>query len=245
LIGELAGGMTRIEQAKREAGRAALGEVQSGMRLGLGTGSTVRYFLEALGEALREGALSDLRGVPTSLDTERRCIDLGIPLLTLAEAGTLDLAVDGADEVTPALDLVKGLGGALLREKIVVQAARRFVVIADRAKAVDRLGTRAPLPVEVAAFEWSCHLPFFRELGAEPVLREDREGSPCVTDNGNLLVDLHFSSGISDPFELERSLQRRAGVVECGLFLGLADRALLASESGEIMVLDRMSGRGF
>jgi ribose 5-phosphate isomerase A len=237
-----------MEEQKRAAGVAALAEVRSGMTLGLGTGSTVRHFLDALGEALAGGRLEGIRGVPTSEDTAGRARALGIPLLELHEAGVLDLAVDGADEVTPALELVKGLGGALLREKMVVQAARRFVVIADASKRVSRLGVRAPLPVEVVSFGWQAHLPYFRALGAEPVLRRTgsggkggRDGSPGEasteaepyrTDNGNLVVDLSFPDGIARPEALDRALAERAGVVETGLFLGMAQRCYLATEAG-------------
>jgi len=221
------------EDQKRAAGVAALAEVRSGMTLGLGTGSTVRHFLEALGDALAQGTLKDIRGVPTSGDTATRARTLGIPLLELHEAGELDLAVDGADEVTPELDLVKGLGGALLREKMVVQAARRFVVIADASKRVPRLGTRSPLPVEVVPFGWQAHLPYFRSLGADPVLRRvERDADACRTDNGNLVVDLAFPDGIPDPRALDRALAQRAGVVETGLFLGVAQRCYLATEAG-------------
>lgn len=221
------------EDQKRAAGVAALAEVRSGMTLGLGTGSTVRHFLEALGEALARGTLKDIRGVPTSEDTATRARALGIPLLELHEAGELDLAVDGADEVTLELDLVKGLGGALLREKMVVQAARRFVVIADASKRVPRLGMRSPLPVEVVPFGWQAHLPYFRTLGADPVLRRvERDADAYRTDNGNLVVDLAFPEGIRDPRALDRALAQRAGVVETGLFLGVAQRCYLATEAG-------------
>ncbi|TVP43132.1 MAG: ribose-5-phosphate isomerase RpiA [Gemmatimonadales bacterium] len=220
-----------MEAQKKEAGIAALAEVTSGMTLGLGTGSTVRHFLEALGAALRDGALRDIRGVPTSEDTATRARTLGIPLLELHDAGTLDLAVDGADEVAPSLDLIKGLGGALLREKMVVQASRRFVVIADASKRVERLGEKAPLPVEVVSFGWQAHLSYLESLGAEPRLRT-RGLEPYRTDNGNFIVDLVFPGGIGDAAGLDRALASRAGVVETGLFLGLADRCYLATAAG-------------
>ena len=176
--------------------------------------------------------------MPTSIDTERRCAALGIPTLELADGLVLDLAVDGADEVSPSLDLIKGLGGALLREKMVVQACRRFVVIADAGKEVERLGTRAPLPVEVARFGWRTHLPFFRSLGAEPRPRTGRGGELTVTDNGNHLIDLFFESGIESPRELEGFLRERAGVLETGLFLGMAGRVFVG-DSGSVRIVDR------
>ena len=230
------------DDRKWAAGAAAVAEVASGMTLGLGTGSTIRHFLEALGEAMAQGELRGIRGVPTSEDTAARARVLGVPLLELDQAGTLDLAVDGADEVTPGLDLVKGLGAAHLREKMVVQATRRFVVVADESKRVTRLGEKAPLPVEVVPFGWKAHLPFFRELGAEPRLRM-RGGTdqPVRTDNGNLVVDLAFAGGIPDPAQVERALAYRAGVVETGLFLGMAHRCYLATARG-VEILDTHEG---
>lgn len=225
-------------KSKRAAGRAAVQEIEDGMTLGLGTGSTVAHFLARLGEAVAEGGLISIRGVPTSEDTRRRAEALNIPLVELEDVGEIDVAVDGADEVTPGLDLTKGLGGALLREKMVVQAARRFVVVADPSKRVSRLGTRAPLPVEVVPFGWRWHLRFFRELGADPAPRLTPSGDPLRTDNGNLVVDLHFSDGIDDPAELDQRLRRRAGVVETGLFLGMADRVLIGNPEG-VEILDR------
>ncbi len=222
-----------VEQAKRAAASRALEEVGSGMILGLGTGSTIRHFLDVLGEAIAAGRLDGIRGVATSRDTETRAGALGIPLIALEEAESLDLAVDGTDEFTPELDLIKGLGGALLREKMVVQAARRFIVIADAGKAVHRLGARAPLPVEVVSFAWRSHLPYFRSLGASPELRRGEDGEPFLTDNGNPIVDLHFESTIPDPAAVEARLRDRAGVVETGFFLGLADAVVVAQVSGD------------
>jgi len=222
-----------LEEAKREAGERAVEEVRSGMRLGLGTGSTVRYFLEGLAREISQGRLEDIEGVPTSVQTRERANALGIPLVGLAEAGELDLAVDGADEVSPGLDLIKGMGGALLREKMIVQASHRFVVVADAGKSVDRLGTRSPLPVEVVPFAWRSHLSLFRRIGARPVARETGDGELYITDNGNLVVDLHFDEGIADPHGLDALLRMRAGVVETGLFLGMADTAFVAPSDGQ------------
>jgi ribose 5-phosphate isomerase A len=169
------------------------------MTLGLGTGSTVDYFLAALGRRCRDGELPGVRGVPTSVRTEREASSQGIPLTTLEEAGSLDLTVDGADEVNPELDLIKGLGGALLREKMVAQATRRLVIIVDEGKLVHRLGTRGPLPVEVVPFAWKSHLPHIASLGAETVLKTRPDGEPYRTDNGNLVLHCHFPHGIEDP----------------------------------------------
>jgi ribose 5-phosphate isomerase A len=171
-------------------------------------------------------------GVPTSLHTEAVARELGIPLTTLEEAGTLDLTVDGADEVDPELNLIKGLGGALLREKMVAQATRRFVIIVDDGKVVDRLGTRSPLPIEVAPFAWRSHLPFLRGMGGEPEIRRTEEGEPFETDNGNYILQCRFPEGIPDPRGLDRALADRAGILESGLFLGLAREALVGAPEG-------------
>lgn len=220
-----------IAKAKEAAGEAALSYLKSGMAVGLGTGSTTDYFLIALGREVTAGRLKDIVGVPTSERSAKRARELGIPLTTLTKNPVLDVAVDGADEVAQGLKLVKGLGGALLREKIVAQAAKLFVVIADSGKEVDRLGTHSPLPVEVTPFEHEALIPFFRSLSAEPVLRL-KDGQPYITDNQNLIYDLKFPNGIADPDKLEWQLLKRAGVVETGLFLGLAKVALIASETG-------------
>lgn len=230
--GNPAGSDDPAEAAKRAAGRAAVAEVRSGTTIGLGTGSTVRHFLDAVADAIRAGQLNEIRGVATSEQTSERAHALGLDLVELPEAGALDLAVDGADEVDPQLDLIKGLGGALLREKMVVQAARRFVVIADEGKRVPRLGARSPLPVEVLPFAWEVHLPFFRALGADPVPRRDAGDRLVLTDNGNPIIDLLFEGGLPDAEGLERELHARAGVVATGLFLGVADRVIVGTAAG-------------
>ena len=192
----------------------------------------MRPLLELLGEALATGRLKDVIGVPTSEDTAGRCRSLGIPLTTLDERPSLDIAIDGADEVGPALGLIKGLGGALLREKLVALAAKQFVIIADESKRVRRLGTRAPLPVEVIPFAWTTHLDFFRRLGAEPVLRQRPDGAPYQTDGGHYIVDCRFAKGMADPARIARALDKRPGIVDHGLFLGMADVAFIAAPGG-------------
>jgi ribose 5-phosphate isomerase A len=224
--------VTSSDALKRAAAAEALNGVRSGMRLGLGTGSTVAHFVDLLGEALREGRLGAVVGVPTSIRTTDQAHALGIPLGALHELAPLDLTVDGADEVDPVLDLIKGLGGALLREKMVAAASRRLVIVADEGKRVTRLGTRSPVPVEVVPFEWQVHLPFLESLGARPALRTHADGSPAVTDNGNYVIDCYFSAGIDHPKALEAELAARVGVVETGLFLGMASEAIIAGEQG-------------
>ncbi|MEJ2540503.1 MAG: ribose 5-phosphate isomerase A [Gemmatimonadota bacterium] len=225
--------LSKVEALKRDAAREALRRVRSGMRLGLGTGSTMAHFVDLLGESLSQGRLSDVVGMPTSERTRAQATELGIPLEPLHAIQPLDLAVDGADEVDLKLDLVKGLGGAFLREKIVVQAARRFVVIVDESKSVDRLGRQAPLPVEVVPFSWEAHLEPLRALGLDPVLRKDEEEEPYRTDNGNYVLHLNPSAdGFPDPAALDRQLHSRAGIVETGFLLGLADEVIFAGPEG-------------
>lgn len=203
--------------------------VSDGMTVGLGTGSTADFFLQALASAVRNGKLSDIRGVPTSKMSERRARELDIPLTSLAEVPVLDVTVDGADEIDPQLNLIKGLGGALLREKIVAQNSRQLVVIADASKYVQTLGTRTPLPVEVTQFGHEAQEAFLRSLGCVPVLRREHNGKPFVTDNGNFIYDCRFQS-IPDPVALDTALGHRAGIVESGLFLGIARIALVADD---------------
>jgi ribose 5-phosphate isomerase A len=223
---------------KRAAAERALAFVASGTTIGLGTGSTVRPLLELLAGRLREGRLTGVVAVPTSEDTADRCRAQGIPLATLEERPQLAIAIDGADEVSPRLDLIKGMGGALLREKVVALAARRFVVVADESKLVRRLGTRSPLPVEVVPFGWTALLPFLEKLGAVPTLRRRDDGSPYRTDNGNYLVECRFRRGIADPAALARALAKRTGVVEDGLFLRIATVAVVAGVRG-VRILKR------
>jgi ribose 5-phosphate isomerase A len=215
---------------KQRAAEAAMVFVKSGMVLGLGTGSTSACFLQALSAAVKAGRLRDIRGIPTSCESERRARELGIPLATLQESPHPDLTIDGTDEVDPNLDLIKGLGGALLREKILAQNCQRLIIIADASKRVDVLGTRCPLPVEVVPFGHQAQEAFLRGLGATPILRRRPDGSIFVTDNGNYIYDCRFER-IGNPKALDEALIYRAGVVESGLFIGMAQLALIADEN--------------
>ena len=215
---------------KRRAAEAALKFVDSGMVVGLGTGSTADEFLQALAAALTSGKLRDIRGIPTSRQSEARARQLGIPIITLAQCRQAQITIDGADEVAPDLDLIKGLGGALLREKLVAQNSAKLVIIADASKAVSRLGTHSMLPVEVVQFAHEVHELFIRSLGAIPTLRRTPKGEPFVTDNSNYIYDCRFPAGIDQPHEVERTLISRAGIVETGLFLGMASVALIADD---------------
>src|SRR5687768_12200292 len=216
---------------KQRAAHAALAHVQSGMIVGLGTGSTAEAFLAELAAALKSGQLRDIRGVPTSRNSETQARKLGIPLTTLGDHPVCDVTVDGADEIAPNLDLIKGLGGALLREKIVAQNSKRLIIIADEAKVVPHLGAKAPLPVEVAQFGYETHETFLEKLGAEPRLRMSPGGMVFVTDNANYIYDCRFPAGIKDPRAVEIKLEERAGVVDCGFFLGLTTIALIGTDT--------------
>ena len=231
------------EPLKRRAAEAAFAYVRSGMVLGLGTGSTVAHLLELVGKALASGALEDVVGVPTSVNTEEGARRWGIPLIGLADRPSVDLTIDGADEVSPGLDLIKGGGGALLREKMVAQASERVVIIADERKVVSRLGTLSALPVEVVSWGWETHVRFLRQWGADVSVRAAGDGHPVRSDNGQVFLDCRFPGGIDDPGGLERALCERAGIVETGLFLGLADEALIASPEG-VEQRRRSVGRG-
>lgn len=216
---------------KQRAAEAAMELITNDMVVGLGTGSTAEFFLTALGNALQSGKLRKIRGIPTSKRSEQRAIELGIPITTLSECGKADVTVDGADEVAPNVDVIKGLGGALLREKIVAQNARTMVIIADESKVVTVLGTKSPLPVEVATFEHRAHERFLTQLGSTPVLRKKADGTPFVTDNSNYIYDCRFDR-IDDPTAIQQALRSRAGIVDSGLFIGIASIAFIASPNG-------------
>lgn len=212
---------------KLQAAEAAVASVENGMVLGLGTGSTAALAVAVLGERVREGLR--VVGIPTSERTRAQAEGLGIPLTTLAEHPAIDLTIDGADEVhTGTLDLIKGLGGALLREKIVAAASRRMIVIVDESKLVPHLGG-VRLPVEVVAFGWESTAARVRALGIDAVLRRVN-GAPYVTDGGNVILDCQ--QPIPDPARLATQLKAITGVVETGLFIGLATRIIAGTAAG-------------
>jgi len=218
--------MRDVETWKRQAGEAAAELVESGMLVGLGTGSTAIWAVRRLAERLRDGALRDVTRVPTSERTTREARALGIPLVDGETAFAPDLTIDGADEVDPAFALVKGAGGALFREKIVAQASRRVVIVIDETKRSPRLGTRASVPVEVTRFGWRTHIAWLESLGARVTPRDG-----FVTDEGNQLVDCAFGP-IADAAALARTLDGRAGVVDHGLFVDLATELVIGGWSG-------------
>lgn len=216
---------------KEQAARQALEYVESGMVLGLGSGSTTAHFVDLLGDLLRSGALQNIVGVPTSRATEARARAQSIPLSTLAEQPRLDLTVDGADEVDPDLNLIKGLGRALLREKIVELHTERLLILVDESKLVARLG-KGPLPVDIVPFAQEIHIRWLSSLGCRARLRLEEDGSPTVTDDGNYMALCQFPEGIADPYDLARRLADRPGIVEHGLFLGMADEVLVSNAQG-------------
>jgi ribose 5-phosphate isomerase A len=221
----------QIAQYKQQAAEQAVTFVQPGMVVGLGTGSTAIFATRRIGQLLREGALTDIVGIPTSSTTEAEARHLGIPLLDDAMPRDVDVTIDGADEIDPAFDLIKGAGGALLREKIVAQASRRVIVVADESKLSPVLGTRFSLPVEVLLFGLQAQARFLESLGARVALRQVADGTPFVTDQGNRILDCTFGP-IADPATLAAHLDAHAGIVEHGLFLGLATDVIVAGEAG-------------
>ncbi|MFB0537290.1 MAG: ribose-5-phosphate isomerase RpiA [Anaerolineae bacterium] len=215
-------------QLKQQAAEFAVKFVEPGMVVGLGHGSTAIFSVRRIAELLHEGQLQDILGVPCSLQVEEEAQRLGIPLTTLDEHPIVDLTIDGADEVDPHLDLIKGGGGALLREKIVAQASRREIIVVDESKLSPALGTLWSVPVEVVPFGWRSQAAYLESLGAQPVLRRNSDGTPFKTDQGNLILDCHFEP-IADPAELAARMSERAGIVEHGLFLGLATDVIVAT----------------
>ena len=231
--------MNDVETLKREAGISACDFIRDGMKLGLGTGSTVRYTVIEIGRRISEEGLNVV-GVPTSEATRELAEKVGIPLISLAESGGLDLVIDGADEFDNDFSLIKGGGGALTREKIVAQSSKSMVVVADDRKQVEVLG-EFDLPVEVLPFEWKRTRDRISSFCSGSVsIRGDSK--PFVTDNGCYILDCNFGPSISDPISLEHELLSIAGVVEVGLFVGICDAVVLASNGG-VLTLINDSGR--
>jgi len=220
-----------IASLKRMAGERAVDFVRSGMVLGLGHGSTTIFSLRRIAALLEAGELEDILGVPTSTQVEQDASDLGIPLTTLEKYLEIDLTIDGADEVDKDLNLIKGGGGALLREKIVAQASRREVIVVDETKLSPTLGIQWPLPVEVTPFGWRSQEMFLKSLGARVTVRRQEDGTPYNTDQGNFILDCDFGA-ISAPEQLTNRLEQRAGIVEHGLFLAVASDVIVGTEEG-------------
>lgn len=218
-------------ELKQEAAWRAVELVKSGMVVGLGHGSTAILAVRRLADLLHAGQLRDILGVPCSQQVEEEARRLGIRLTTLDDHPVVDLTIDGADEVDPNLDLIKGGGGALLREKIVAQASRREIIVVDESKLSPALGTHSTVPVEVVTFGWRSQMEYLRSMGAQVSLRREGDGSPFKTDHGNLILDCDFGP-ISHPAELATKLRKRVGIVEHGLFLELATDVIVGTSEG-------------
>jgi ribose 5-phosphate isomerase A len=223
--------MATKDELKRQAAFRAAEYVRSGMILGLGTGTTTRFALERIAELLKKGSLRDIAGIPSSVQTENLARKSGIPMTTIDAHPIIDLTIDGADEVDPRLNLIKGGGGALLREKILAQASRRNIIIVDESKLSQQLGNLWALPVEVIPFARRSEEDYLSSLGATVALRKDHDKNPFRTDENNFILDARFGP-IGDLDELAHRLNSRAGIVEHGLFLGLASDVLVAAEEG-------------
>ncbi len=220
-----------LSEFKREAAERAVGCIESGMVVGLGHGSTAVHAARRLAEMLKTGQLRNILGVPCSLAVEKEALELGIPLTTFEQHQVVDLTIDGADEVDPNLDLIKGGGGALLREKIVAQASRREIIVIDESKLSPALGSQWAVPVEVVPFGWHSQTAYLESLGATWQLRRKDDGSPFMTDQGNCILDCKFGA-MQDPAGISSKLSRLAMVVEHGLFLGIATDVIVAGFDG-------------
>ncbi len=221
--------MNPREDQKRRAAWEAIEQVQSGMVIGLGTGSTATWALKRLAERLAAVEITKIAGVPSSRDTAEKAVRLGIPLTDLNTHPVLDMTIDGADEIDPDLNLIKGGGGALLREKVLAQASRRNIIIADASKLSPHLGSRHALPVEVTTFACKCIERYLVALGAKVQIRQSNSGTSFRTDQGNLILDTDFGP-ILDPGVLAAKLADRAGIIAHGLFLNLADDVIVGEE---------------
>jgi ribose 5-phosphate isomerase A len=218
-----------LDSLKRAAALKAAEFVLDGMVVGLGTGSTAKHMVMALGEKIRSGMR--VRGVPTSRDTARLAVQAGITLIEADDRWDIDLAIDGADQVDPAFNLIKGGGGALLKEKIVAASAKQFIVLVDHTKRVPVLGGSFPLPVEVIPFGWGSTARAIETLTRSPVIRREREGVPFRTESGHMIVDVHIQR-IDEPGDLEAALNQIPGVVETGLFVGRTTLLIVGRPGG-------------
>lgn len=220
-----------IAELKRQAAEAAVEFVESGMVVGLGEGSTAVFAIRRIAALIENGTLTSILGVPCSRRVEQLAGELGIPLTTLDDHPVVDVTIDGADEVDPALNVIKGGGGALLREKMVAQATRREIIVVDEGKISDQLGVQWALPIEVLEFGWKAQAHFLRGLGGDPVARRQADGALYYTDQGNLILDTNFGP-IADVHALDAALAGRAGIVEHGMFLGLVQDVIVAGAAG-------------
>jgi ribose 5-phosphate isomerase A len=220
-----------FDELKKQAAENAVEFIRDGMILGLGTGSTTLFAIRKIGELVNKGVFTRIFCIPSSQKTESQARKLSIPLTTLQEHPVIDITIDGADEVDPNLNLIKGGGGALLHEKIIAEASKRVLIIVDESKLSPRLGTRWPVPVEVIEFGQKPVRKYLESLGAKVKLRVDENGRPFRTDEGNVILDCDFGP-IPNLGQLYNDLNKRAAIVENGLFLGLASEVLIATKKG-------------
>ena len=213
---------------KKAVADAAVNEIESGMVVGLGSGSTAALMIESLAKAINTNKLKNIRGVPTSFQSEVLAMELGIPLIDLTSVEKIDLAIDGADEVDPNFQLIKGGGACHVREKLVASKAKRLLIVVDETKLVKNLNLVFPLPLEVIPLAWKQVKNIIEEMGAKVTLRmASKKAGPVVTDQGNLVLDILFKNGINDPKNLESQLNNIPGVLENGLFVNLTDKVLV------------------
>ena len=219
------------EEFKLQAALYAADLVEDGMVVGLGYGSTAIHAVQRIAERIREGDLKDVRGIPVATSVERTARELAIPLVDFEMHPVVDLTIDGADEVDPQWNLIKGGGGALLREKIVAEASKRLIIVIDEGKLSEKLGSQFPLPIEIIPFSLGSCLPYIESLGSKAILRLTEKGEPFVTDEGNWILDCDFGP-IENPHVLARMLEQKAGIAEHGLFLDLALELIVAGKTG-------------
>ncbi|MEE3235497.1 MAG: ribose 5-phosphate isomerase A [Candidatus Latescibacterota bacterium] len=227
--------------AKETAGIRAAEYIDDGMVVGLGTGSTADFAIRALGKRVENGLT--VKTIPTSIASEKLARSLDIPLTNFKDHPVIDLTIDGADEVDPQLNLIKGLGGALLREKIVASSTIRQIIIIDTSKQVKKLGIRSPLPIEVIPFSWPLAFKELTEHDLQPKLRQTKTGQMFKTDNGNLIIDCNFPDGINNPSETNDWINKLPGVIENGLFVELTDLVIIGQDNGDCQFQERPQGK--
>lgn len=223
-------------EAKKAAAHQAAHLIQDGMVVGLGTGSTAALFIDALGKRIQEGL--KITALATSQDSTKQAEHLGIPLMDSDSMTTLDITVDGADEIDPSKNMIKGGGGALLREKLLARSAKEMIVIVDETKLVDHLGAH-PLPVEISSYVYKSTIKRLHDNGFQGTLRLNRENTPFITDNGNFIFDIQNPNPILDPPQLEKKLKAIVGVLETGLFYQIAGRVIIGYEDGLVEIKNK------
>ena len=226
-----------VEHQKKAAGEKAVEEIHSGMTIGLGSGSTVHYSILKIGKDILTGKLKNIRAIPSSNHTEALAKQVGIPLVSFEDFQTIDVTIDGADEVDENLNLIKGGGAAHLREKVLAQISEKFIIVVDESKLSKKLGERWSVPLEVIKFSYPTIISFILANKGKPILRKSEKGTPIITDEGNYIIDANFGV-IQKPYELSAKLESRAGIVEHGLFLDLTSKVIVAGKEG-LKILER------